>query len=72
MKQQRQLIHKSLRTHKRTAKTAMSCLMLLLLYGCANQGQTVPAVTVLSDEADPSDPENSNVFQQENVAQGSP
>lgn len=52
MKQQRQLIHKSLRTHKRTAKTAMSCLMLLLLYGCAYQGQTAPAVTALPVEND--------------------
>lgn len=52
MKQHRKLIHKSLRTHKRTAKTAMSCLMLLLLYGCAYQGQTAPAVTVLPVEDD--------------------
>lgn len=50
MKQKKQLIHKFLRTHKRTAKTAMSCLMLLLLYGCAYQGQTAPAVNVLPVE----------------------
>lgn len=28
----------------------MSCLLLLLLYGCAYQGQTAPAVTVLPTE----------------------
>ena len=72
MNHQTRKIHKCSQKQKRTAKTAISCLMLLLLYGCANQGQTVPAVTVLSDEEDLSDPENSNVFQQEHVAQGTP
>ena len=45
-------IHKCSTDQKRTAKAAISCLMLLLLYGCAGQGQTVPAVTVLSEETD--------------------
>ena len=47
MKQQTQQIHKK---QKRTARAAISCLMLLLLYGCAYQGQVSPAVTVLPEE----------------------
>lgn len=47
MKQQKQQVHKK---QKRTARAAMSCLMLLLLYGCAYQGQASPAVTVLPQE----------------------
>ena len=48
MRQQKQQIHKK---QKRTARAAMSCLMLLLLYGCAYQGQVSPAVTVLPEES---------------------
>lgn len=47
MKQQKQQIHKK---QKRTARAAISCLMLLLLYGCAYQGQVSPAVTILPEE----------------------
>ena len=43
-------IHKCSNKQKRTAKTAISCLMLLLLYGCAYQGQVSPPVTVISEE----------------------
>ena len=49
MKQKEQQIHKCSKRQKRTARAVMSCLMLLLLYGCAYQGQTSPAVEVLSD-----------------------
>ena len=49
MKQQEQQIHKCSKRQKRTARAAMSCLMLLLLYGCAYQRQASPAVTVVSD-----------------------
>lgn len=52
MKQQKQLIHKSLNGQKRTARTAMSCLMLLLLYGCAYEGPVTPPVTVVSADDD--------------------
>lgn len=47
MKQKKQQIHKK---QKRTARAAISCLMLLLLYGCAYQGQVSPAVTILPEE----------------------
>lgn len=47
MIKQEQQVHKK---QKRTARAAMSCLMLLLLYGCAYQGQVSPAVTVLPQE----------------------
>ena len=40
---------KQSKRQRRTAKAAMSCLMLLLLYGCAYQGQTQMPVAVLSD-----------------------
>lgn len=50
MTQQEQQIHKCSKRQKRTARAAMSCLMLLLLYGCADQGQISSAVTVLSEE----------------------
>ena len=55
MKQQEQQFHKCSKKQKRTAKAAMSCLMLLLLYGCAYQGQTAPAVTVLPTETQEND-----------------
>lgn len=67
MKQQKQLIHKSLNGQKRTARTAMSCLMLLLLYGCASQGQVSPAVTVFSTETGV---QENGALQPEDVAQG--
>ena len=51
MKQQRKQIHKCSKRQKRTAGTAISCLVLLLLYGCAYQGQQA-AVTVLSEDKD--------------------
>ena len=50
MTQQEQQIHKCSKRQKRTARAAISCLMLLLLYGCAYQGQVSPAVTVLPEE----------------------
>ena len=52
MKQPKQQIHKCSKKQKRTARTAISCLMLLLLYGCAYQGQVSPPVTVVSADDD--------------------
>ena len=49
MKQQ---INHCLKRQKRTARTAMSCLLLLLLYGCAYQGQVSPAATVFPEETE--------------------
>lgn len=49
MKQQ---VHKCSKKQKRTARAAMSCLMLLLLYGCTYQEHTDPAVSLISEEAD--------------------
>lgn len=50
MKQRILLIHECLKKHKRTARAAMSCLLLLLLYGCAYQGQASPASAALPEE----------------------
>ena len=55
MKQQKQQIHKK---QKRTARAAISCLMLLLLYGCAYQGQTAPAVNLLPVEDTAGEPDD--------------
>ena len=52
MKQPKQQIHKCSKKQKRTARTAMSCLMLLLLYGCAYEGSVTPPVTVVSADDD--------------------
>ena len=49
MKQKKQQIHKK---QKRTARAAISCLMLLLLYGCAYEGPVTPPVTVVSADDD--------------------
>ena len=52
MKQPKQQIHKCSKKQKRTARTAISCLMLLLLYGCAYEGPVTPPVTVVSADDD--------------------
>ena len=52
MKQEKQQIHKCSKKQKRTARTAISCLMLLLLYGCAYEGPVTPPVTVVSADDD--------------------
>ena len=67
MKQQEQQFHKCSKKQKRTAKAAMSCLMLLLLYGCAYQGQVSPAVNVLPEE---NSVQESGTLQAEDTVQG--
>ena len=52
MKQPKLQIHKCSKKQKRTARTAISCLMLLLLYGCAYEGPVTPPVTVVSADDD--------------------
>ena len=52
MKQPKQQIHKCSKKQKRPARTAISCLMLLLLYGCAYEGPVTPPVTVVSADDD--------------------
>ena len=52
MDQQKIKIHKCSKRQKRTARTAISCLMLLLLYGCAYEGPVTPPVTVVSADDD--------------------
>ena len=49
MKRQEQKIYHCSKRQKRTAGAAISCLVLLLLYGCTYQGQASPAVAVVSD-----------------------
>lgn len=46
MKQQ---IQKCLKKQKKAARAAMSCLVLLLLYGCANQSNRAQAVSLLPE-----------------------
>ncbi len=50
MNHKQQKIHKCFKDQKRTAKTAISCLLLLLLYGCANQGQSASGISVFTEE----------------------
>lgn len=51
--QKQQIDRRSTATiQKRAAETVMSCLVLLLLYGCASLGKAQPSVTVISAEED--------------------
>ncbi len=75
-KEVKQTIHKWFNVQKKAARTAISCLMLLLLYGCTFVRDDTPAVAVVSkDDSDlqsateeKADEESQNAETQENVS----